>query len=258
MTALATVVGLLPIALKLGEGSEASAPLARAAVGGLTVSTVLTLVLVPAVYELLYARRERRGMRRTMEALALLCGAALLGSARRLRRSRADPASASRRRRRSPSCRPQRADVVRVDHPARRPRRVLRGDPVRQGDRLSQAASTSTRAIRSTQGTGACRDRGAGAANRSSSARGRNLEIRRVTYERLEACLEHATSVWSLARTSTSRRASFSRQRPRSEELEAMFSYTHIVAPFDGVVTGTLRRSRRADSGQRTRPASRG
>jgi HAE1 family hydrophobic/amphiphilic exporter-1 len=60
MTALATVVGLLPIALKLGEGSEASAPLARAAVGGLAVSTVLTLVLVPAVYELLYARREVR------------------------------------------------------------------------------------------------------------------------------------------------------------------------------------------------------
>jgi len=58
MTALATVVGLLPIALKLGAGSEASAPLARAAVGGLTVSTVLTLVLVPAVYELFYSWRE--------------------------------------------------------------------------------------------------------------------------------------------------------------------------------------------------------
>ena len=60
ITALATIVGLLPIALKLGEGSEASAPLARAAVGGLTVSTVLTLVLVPAIYELLYARRGKR------------------------------------------------------------------------------------------------------------------------------------------------------------------------------------------------------
>ncbi len=57
ITALATIVGLLPIALKLGEGSEASAPLARAAVGGLTVSTILTLILVPAIYELLYARR---------------------------------------------------------------------------------------------------------------------------------------------------------------------------------------------------------
>jgi HAE1 family hydrophobic/amphiphilic exporter-1 len=60
ITALATIVGLLPIALKLGEGSEASAPLARAAVGGLTVSTVLTLVLVPVVYELLYARRGEK------------------------------------------------------------------------------------------------------------------------------------------------------------------------------------------------------
>ena len=61
MTALATVVGLLPIAMKLGAGSEASAPLARAAVGGLTVSTVLTLVLVPAIYELIYARYPQRG-----------------------------------------------------------------------------------------------------------------------------------------------------------------------------------------------------
>jgi CzcA family heavy metal efflux pump len=58
MTALATVVGLMPIALSLGSGSEASAPLARAAVGGLTVSTLLTLLLVPAVYELIYARRD--------------------------------------------------------------------------------------------------------------------------------------------------------------------------------------------------------
>ena len=55
MTALATVAGLMPIALKWGAGSEASAPLARAAVGGLSVSTVLTLVLVPAIYELLYS-----------------------------------------------------------------------------------------------------------------------------------------------------------------------------------------------------------
>jgi len=60
MTALATVAGLLPVALKLGEGSEASAPLARAAAGGLAVSTILTLFLVPAIYESFYSRREGR------------------------------------------------------------------------------------------------------------------------------------------------------------------------------------------------------
>ena len=60
MTALATVVGLLPLALKLGAGSEASAPLARAAAGGLAVSTILTLILVPTIYELAYSRRGVR------------------------------------------------------------------------------------------------------------------------------------------------------------------------------------------------------
>ncbi len=49
MTTLATVVGLMPMALKLGEGSEASAPLVRAAIGGLAVSTVFTLFLVPSI-----------------------------------------------------------------------------------------------------------------------------------------------------------------------------------------------------------------
>jgi len=53
ITALATVVGLLPMALT----TEASAPLARAAIGGLAASTVLALLLVPCMYELLYARR---------------------------------------------------------------------------------------------------------------------------------------------------------------------------------------------------------
>jgi multidrug efflux pump subunit AcrB len=60
MTALATVAGLMPIALELGAGSEASAPLARAAVGGLVVSTAFTLILVPSVYELFYSWRGKR------------------------------------------------------------------------------------------------------------------------------------------------------------------------------------------------------
>jgi multidrug efflux pump subunit AcrB len=50
MTSLATIIGLLPMALKLGEGSEAYAPLARAILGGLAVSVALTVFLVPAAY----------------------------------------------------------------------------------------------------------------------------------------------------------------------------------------------------------------
>jgi HAE1 family hydrophobic/amphiphilic exporter-1 len=52
MTALTTLLGLLPLALGIGEGGEAQAPLARAVIGGLTSSTVLTLVFVPVVYSL--------------------------------------------------------------------------------------------------------------------------------------------------------------------------------------------------------------
>ena len=55
MTALATVAGLLPVAMKLESGSEASAPLARSVIGGLSVSTVMTLFLVPALWELFYS-----------------------------------------------------------------------------------------------------------------------------------------------------------------------------------------------------------
>jgi len=54
MTSLATIIGLIPMALKLGAGSESYAPLARAIVGGLTVSVVLTVFIVPAAYFLVY------------------------------------------------------------------------------------------------------------------------------------------------------------------------------------------------------------
>ncbi|MES1257149.1 MAG: efflux RND transporter permease subunit, partial [Acidobacteriota bacterium] len=57
MTSLATIIGLLPMALKLGEGSEAYAPLARVLIGGLTMSVLLTVFLVPAGYYLVYRNR---------------------------------------------------------------------------------------------------------------------------------------------------------------------------------------------------------
>jgi multidrug efflux pump subunit AcrB len=56
MTSLATVFGLIPMALKLGTGSEAYAPLARAIIGGLLVSVALTVFVVPAAYLLVYRR----------------------------------------------------------------------------------------------------------------------------------------------------------------------------------------------------------
>jgi hydrophobic/amphiphilic exporter-1 (mainly G- bacteria), HAE1 family len=56
MTSLATLIGLLPLALKLGTGAEAYAPLARAIIGGLAVSVVLTVFIVPAAYYIVHRR----------------------------------------------------------------------------------------------------------------------------------------------------------------------------------------------------------
>ncbi|MDD4308920.1 MAG: efflux RND transporter permease subunit, partial [Candidatus Cloacimonetes bacterium] len=50
MTALATVLGMLPMAIGLGEGGEAQAPLARAVLGGMISSTLITLIIIPVVY----------------------------------------------------------------------------------------------------------------------------------------------------------------------------------------------------------------
>jgi multidrug efflux pump subunit AcrB len=58
MTSLATVIGLLPMALKFGEGSESYAPLARALIGGLSVSVLFTVFLVPAGFCLAYGRQS--------------------------------------------------------------------------------------------------------------------------------------------------------------------------------------------------------
>jgi HAE1 family hydrophobic/amphiphilic exporter-1 len=60
MTSLCTVFALIPMALGLGEGSEANSPLAVAVIGGLTVSTFLTLVFVPTLYYIVERWRQRR------------------------------------------------------------------------------------------------------------------------------------------------------------------------------------------------------
>ena len=58
MTSLATIIGMIPMALKLGTGSEQYAPLARAIIGGLTSSVILTVFIVPAAYLLVYGNRK--------------------------------------------------------------------------------------------------------------------------------------------------------------------------------------------------------
>lgn len=60
MTAFTAVMATIPLALGLGEGGEAQAPLARAVIGGLTSSTLITLVVVPVIYSLFEGRREKR------------------------------------------------------------------------------------------------------------------------------------------------------------------------------------------------------
>jgi multidrug efflux pump subunit AcrB len=58
MTSLATIIGMVPMALKMGTGSEQYAPLARAIIGGLFASVVLTVFIVPAAYLLVYGGRQ--------------------------------------------------------------------------------------------------------------------------------------------------------------------------------------------------------
>jgi multidrug efflux pump subunit AcrB len=57
MTSLATIIGMIPMALKLGTGAEQYAPMAKAIIGGLTSSVLLTIFIVPAAYLLVYGKR---------------------------------------------------------------------------------------------------------------------------------------------------------------------------------------------------------
>jgi len=58
MTSLAMIIGMVPMALGLGEGGEQNAPLGRAVIGGLALATVATLFFVPTVFSLLHGRRR--------------------------------------------------------------------------------------------------------------------------------------------------------------------------------------------------------
>ncbi len=59
MTSLATIIGMIPMAMRLGEGGEQYTPMARAIIGGLTSSVILTIFIVPAAYLLVYGRNRQ-------------------------------------------------------------------------------------------------------------------------------------------------------------------------------------------------------
>jgi len=63
MTALAMIIGMVPMALGLGEGGEQNAPLGRAVIGGLLFATVATLFFVPSVFAIFHSRRETKRAR---------------------------------------------------------------------------------------------------------------------------------------------------------------------------------------------------
>src|SRR5213079_1512529 len=60
MTALAMIIGMIPMAMGLGEGGEQNAPLGRAVIGGLLFATVATLVFVPVVFSIFHGWRLKR------------------------------------------------------------------------------------------------------------------------------------------------------------------------------------------------------
>ncbi len=64
MTALAMIIGMVPMAVGLGEGGEQNAPLGRAVIGGLVFATFATLFFVPCVFSMIHGRRERRSAER--------------------------------------------------------------------------------------------------------------------------------------------------------------------------------------------------
>jgi len=67
MTTATTILGMLPLALSTGEGSEIWSPMGVAVIGGLTLSTLVTMVIVPVVYRVVVRRSESRKSKETEE-----------------------------------------------------------------------------------------------------------------------------------------------------------------------------------------------
>ena len=69
MTSLTTILGMLPMALGIGEGSEIWQPMGVSVVGGLVMSTLITLFIVPSLYAMLEGSKERRARRKAEQEL---------------------------------------------------------------------------------------------------------------------------------------------------------------------------------------------
>jgi len=74
MTSLSTMLGLSPLALGLGEGGEAQAPLARAVIGGLMSSTLINLLFIPVIYSLFEGLRKNRAVKQDVQVQTVLSG----------------------------------------------------------------------------------------------------------------------------------------------------------------------------------------
>ena len=89
MTALAMIIGMMPMALGLGDGGEQNAPLGRAVIGGLVFATVATLFFVPTVFSIIHGRAAATDVRRFLACLsrprALHCVSTTYGSCSRSR-----------------------------------------------------------------------------------------------------------------------------------------------------------------------------
>jgi HAE1 family hydrophobic/amphiphilic exporter-1 len=68
MTTLTTVVGMIPLALGIGQGGEMMAPMAVSVIGGLIASTLLTLIIIPCLYEMIDDAQNRRAEKRAEKA----------------------------------------------------------------------------------------------------------------------------------------------------------------------------------------------
>jgi cobalt-zinc-cadmium resistance protein CzcA len=72
MTALMAMIGLLPAAVSHGIGSETQKPLAVVVIGGLITATILTLLILPVIYSLVYRFMHRRENRRLLKKTGLV------------------------------------------------------------------------------------------------------------------------------------------------------------------------------------------